>query len=134
MHLHRPFFIAGDRHGLPICQRRTPIAVQLESDCRIANGRCLLGKLGPGEARAARPFYPQQQTFVRPPSLSEKCQDATLNSSKFIDRPTDTVSLLLALCTRGTAASQAPQYCRLGQRIAGDELRIFGSSYARLVS
>jgi hypothetical protein len=26
------------------------------------------------------------------------------------------------------------QYCRLGQRIDGDELRIFASSYARLVS
>ena len=58
VHLHRPFFIAGDRHGLPICQRRTPIAVQLESDCRIAiqtkkTARCC-GATGPRPVKIVR--------------------------------------------------------------------------------
>ena len=53
-----PFFIAGDRHGLPICQRRTPIAVQLESDCRIAiqtkkTARCC-GATGPRPVKIVR--------------------------------------------------------------------------------
>jgi hypothetical protein len=76
--------------------------------------------------------YAGPTVAAAPPSWGrhpQPSQNATLNSSKFADRPTDTASLLLALCTLGTAASQAPQYCRLGQRIAGDELRIFGSSY-----